>query len=253
MYHQCKFCGAKISNKQNLARHQRTNKTCLNKRGKTPIKFVCVICDKPLTSKANLEIHEIRCQNKFETNKKIDLILEKFEALAENLELMTKKPSTVNNYNNLVVLDPEKLKEFSKLLTCKHIGFPESVFVGKMIDFIKETKMLENKVIVADSSRLIFKIKLEFEEITDRGGGKIGSVFFSGIYDKACKFIDDKIEILEQRIIDEPVFIAEYESIKLQMKNIIEEKEVPNKLKDIFVKRLATVNFKNPQVIEICS
>lgn len=120
----CKFCNKSYSSKYNLNKHIKTNKKCLELRGKENDKFDCIGCCKFFTAKYTMEKHIKNCENyklKILENKYVEQIkileskyIEQIKILEskiskkdEDILKLTEKiasiPKTINNNTNTTI------------------------------------------------------------------------------------------------------------------------------------------------------
>jgi hypothetical protein len=177
----------KFSSKGTLVRHQKSIKYCVEQKLKAQSEsFKCEACDKYLSTKHNLSIHQKTCQKVKNNNEnrardlefkhlleklgEKDIAVEKLENQVEKLEnhvkelenklfeiaLKSKGKTTIttNIQQNFTPITDEKLAEDSKKLTLQHLAGG-----GEKIADIFLDGSLKNNAICTDVSRKILHLK----------------------------------------------------------------------------------------------
>lgn len=239
----CQYCHSRFTRKSSLTKHLKSAKYCLDLQNKIIGKYCCDKCQQKFTSEDVLIYHRQNCG-----------IVEILQNQLDNLSTkLANKPTTINN---LAVFDPEIIKNYLPQLTSKYVGPSGDGFA----QFFKDTKMLENKAIITDLSRLVFKFylpsgNLNGQKIIDKGGNKISQILFTGIRDKSEQLIQDKIDYYKTRMEDdfqdevtklasEDIYgdmIRDMEKIRYQIGQICDGQIRPISLRNKFIKYISKI------------
>ncbi len=191
----CEFCGAEFTRKDNLTKHLKTSKKCLEKRPKIDIK--CVWCEEIFLTKDKLEKHSSKCG----INKEIAYtsISEKYKSLEQQLidkdtrikELeeqvfkLANKTSTTNNTTYNITLNCDKPLLLSKErvtdLMWKYLTVHNMLAggLGYGVWFLKYVAVNEKGNICiecTDKSRKIFKYIDEGDKLVTKEGKEIAEL-----------------------------------------------------------------------------
>ena len=200
----CEFCGGEFSRNNNLTKHLKTSKKCLESRPKIDIK--CVWCEEVFLSKDRLEKHSSKCgidkeiafitileKNKALTEEKNKLLEDKnkqleekdkhIKDLEEKLFKLANKTSTTNNnttYNITLNCDKPLLLSKDRVteLMWRHLTVEDMKLGGGGYCrwFLKHVAVNEKGNITiecTDKNRKIFKYIDEGDKLVTKDGEEI--------------------------------------------------------------------------------
>ena len=260
----CEFCKNLFVTKSALLHHQQSAKYCLKIQGIQITKYICSNCNKSLSDKRMLDIHEEKCGLSDKVKNLQDTVakLEKQNTLfqqqiafyketikdlkIQNSELqynlkdvavqgVKKSTTTTNNIVNIENLTDEWLKTSSKNLTLEHIQRGPQGYA----EFASQHS-LKDRVKCVDFARKILQYKEDDGLVRDKKGKKLSKKFFESIETQNNELIRDAMsnirEEMDDKTPEEMDSLMEKMNVFLEM-NLIELSK-NDELKESFVKEL---------------
>lgn len=225
----CQFCENKFTNKYSMASHQKTAKYCLVLQGKTITKYVCSICNKNLSDKRRLEIHQKRCEiphdnkeqkkiikklrdeiaKKTEKEKQFEITIGKLEQQVQDYE------KNIQNKETQISVLQGNMKEVAikaatkSTSTIQHNYLTQNLtneWLVEQAQHLSEEDVkngmigyaqmaakhsLKDRAMCTDLSRKKLKYKDENGDIvSDPHGKKLTKKFFSSVKDRTCDIVN---------------------------------------------------------------
>ena len=220
---ECEFCKKTFKTVSILNNHKKTARYCLDIQNKKNNEFSCSYCDKLLTTKNKLIIHENRCKEKnmyvsIESYKSLENQLkdkenqlkdtiERYESQIKELQNQlasiarsaASKPTHIQNnnnrinniINNLLPITDDHLKEQAQFLTIEHIKKGASGYARYALDY-----PLKDRIYCSDFARKKVNYK-------DSEGNMVSDPEMNKLCDKIFDSIEERNTILTMQYIDE--------------------------------------------------
>ena len=181
----CEYCNKVFKTKSSLNNHKNKAKYCLLIQQKNieaeEDKFKCSICEKILSSRRNLEVHNYKCKGKFKCG-----FCNKILSTKRNLE------------SHLVCCDERKDKEI-KELTEKEINILKEMNkrTEKEIEELSKLNEIKDKELV-EKDKVIIKLNTQIEELVKQEGN----------YKEQLLDLQNKLDKIANKAIDRPTTVV---------------------------------------------
>jgi arsenate reductase-like glutaredoxin family protein len=167
---ECDYCHKTYSNKYTLKTHQTTSKHCNSDGKDSP--FQCVFCNKNMSSKARLDQHLSKCQNKTisiidEKDAKISELENKIKAIEQN-SIIQQLQLEIQLLKHQVQSKDEQIKTLISIIKAdSKVGIP---MLNTSIEYINQTVLpFINLEIIKGGYRRIIRCVVE-NFLTDEDG-----------------------------------------------------------------------------------
>ena len=199
----CQYCNSEFNNVSSLNNHIKNAKYCLALRGKIEIKadFKCKFCDKILSSKRNLELHEKKCQV---INQKDD-----FKCKFCNKILRTKQGLLYH----IDICDIKKEKQENE---------KEQNTNKKLKEFVEKLEKKEKDLIEKDKQNIKLKTQLQIckEQIKK--------------HEEQIIYLQNKLDKIANKAIDRPTITNNTVNNKIELHTFPSQTEIDRKIESQF-------------------